>query len=121
MKLVTFIYKNKQRIGHLCGDIDECAYIDKGYVVDISTSFDYMDMLDFIKKDGINNSEVKEYIYSDKAKKYPLSEVALTTPINARSLRDAYAFRQHVETSRKNRGLEMIKEFDDFLCITIVA
>jgi len=30
------------------------------------------------------------------------------------SLRDAYAFRQHVETSRKNRGLEMTKEFDDF-------
>ena len=30
------------------------------------------------------------------------------------SLRDAYAFRQHVETSRKNRGLEMIEEFDSF-------
>ena len=114
MKLVTFIYKNKKKIGHLCGDVDECDYADKGYVIDISTSFDYIDMLDFIKKDGINNNEVKEYIYSDKVKKYPLSEVILTAPINARSLRDAYAFRQHVETSRKNRGLEMIKEFDDF-------
>lgn len=30
------------------------------------------------------------------------------------SLRDAYSFRQHVETSRKNRGLKMIEEFDDF-------
>ena len=36
----------------------------------------------------------------------------MTAPINARSLRDAYAFKQHVETSRKNRGLKMIKEFD---------
>ncbi len=31
-----------------------------------------------------------------------------------RSFRDAYAFRQHVETSRLNRGLPMIPEFDDF-------
>lgn len=30
------------------------------------------------------------------------------------SLRDAYAFRQHVETARKNRGLDMIPEFDQF-------
>lgn len=30
------------------------------------------------------------------------------------SFRDAYAFRQHVETSRRNRGLEMIPEFDAF-------
>lgn len=33
---------------------------------------------------------------------------------NPTSFRDAYAFRQHVETSRMNRGLEMIPEFDDF-------
>lgn len=31
-----------------------------------------------------------------------------------RSLRDGYAFRQHVETMRKNRGLEMSPEFDLF-------
>ncbi len=30
------------------------------------------------------------------------------------SMRDGYAFRQHVETARKNRGLEMIPEFDMF-------
>jgi fumarylacetoacetate (FAA) hydrolase len=30
------------------------------------------------------------------------------------SMRDGYAFRQHVETARKNRGLEMIPEFDQF-------
>lgn len=30
------------------------------------------------------------------------------------SLRDGYAFRQHVESSRKNRGLPMIPEFDLF-------
>jgi fumarylacetoacetate (FAA) hydrolase len=30
------------------------------------------------------------------------------------SMRDGYAFRQHVATARKNRGLEMIPEFDEF-------
>jgi fumarylacetoacetate (FAA) hydrolase len=31
-----------------------------------------------------------------------------------RSCRDAYAFRQHVATARRNRGAEMIPEFDQF-------
>ena len=30
------------------------------------------------------------------------------------SVRDGYAFRQHVETARRNRGLAMIPEFDEF-------
>lgn len=30
------------------------------------------------------------------------------------SCRDAYAFRQHVETARRNRGVPMIPEFDQF-------
>lgn len=30
------------------------------------------------------------------------------------SMRDAYAFRQHVEAARRNRGMEMIPEFDQF-------
>ena len=32
---------------------------------------------------------------------------------NPPSVRDAYAFRQHVATARQNRGLEMIPEFDE--------
>jgi len=30
------------------------------------------------------------------------------------AMRDGYAFRQHVATARRNRGLEMIPEFDLF-------
>jgi len=30
------------------------------------------------------------------------------------SMRDGYAFRQHVEAARRNRGVPMIPEFDDF-------
>src|SRR4029078_4596161 len=45
----------------------------------------------------------------------PIKEVTLLAPIpRPPSMRDGYAFRQHVETARKNRGLEMIPEFDQF-------
>ena len=41
-------------------------------------------------------------------------DVDLLSPIiNPPSVRDAYAFRQHVATARRNRGLEMIAEFDE--------
>ena len=42
-------------------------------------------------------------------------EVQLLAPIpRPVSMRDGYAFRQHVETARRNRGLGMIPEFDLF-------
>lgn len=44
-----------------------------------------------------------------------VSDPVLLAPVpNPVSCRDAYAFRQHVETSRRNRGLGMIPEFDEF-------
>ena len=48
-----------------------------------------------------------------KNKLIKLNEVKLLNPIvKPNSLRDAYAFRQHVEAGRKGRGLPMIEEFD---------
>ncbi len=50
-----------------------------------------------------------------KAKGKKLDDVRLIAPVPfPTSVRDAYAFRQHVETARKNRGVEMIQEFDQF-------
>ncbi|WP_324755862.1 fumarylacetoacetate hydrolase family protein [Sphingobacterium thalpophilum] len=46
---------------------------------------------------------------------HPLQDIQLAAPVpRPSSLRDAYAFRQHVATSRRNRGLDMISEFDNF-------
>ncbi|MRX71830.1 fumarylacetoacetate hydrolase family protein [Bacillus lacus] len=43
---------------------------------------------------------------------YPLNEVQLLAPLpNPRSIRDFYAFEQHVKTARQNRGLSMVKEW----------
>jgi fumarylacetoacetate (FAA) hydrolase len=46
---------------------------------------------------------------------YPCSEVKLLAPVpNPPSCRDGYAFRQHVFTARRNRGVPMIPEFDEY-------
>jgi hypothetical protein len=43
------------------------------------------------------------------------ADVTLLAPVpRPPSVRDGYAFRQHVETARRNRGLPMIPEFDAF-------
>ena len=44
-----------------------------------------------------------------------VDEVELMAPVpRPTSMRDGYAFRQHVEAARRNRGVEMIPEFDEF-------
>src|SRR5512143_1410175 len=46
---------------------------------------------------------------------HPEQAVTLLAPLpRPVSIRDGYAFRQHVETARRNRGLGMIPEFDAF-------
>lgn len=45
----------------------------------------------------------------------PVEDVEILAPVpNPTSYRDAYAFRQHVATARRNRNVEMIPEFDQF-------
>ncbi|NQW78760.1 MAG: fumarylacetoacetate hydrolase family protein [Chitinophagaceae bacterium] len=45
----------------------------------------------------------------------PVKDYVLLAPVpRPTSCRDGYAFRQHVEAARRNRGVEMIKEFDQY-------
>jgi fumarylacetoacetate (FAA) hydrolase len=54
-------------------------------------------------------------VFDGRVLTHALRDVALRAPIpRPPSMRDGYAFRQHVETARRNRGLEMIPEFDQF-------
>ncbi len=48
-------------------------------------------------------------------KSLDFEEVSFQAPIpNPTSCRDGYAFRQHVAAARRNRGVEMIPEFDQY-------
>ncbi|MFT9597988.1 fumarylacetoacetate hydrolase family protein [Mesobacillus sp.] len=71
-------------------------------------------MLAFIE----NHDVFMEYIEKNKglietgSGSYSLAEVTLKSPLpNPKSVRDFYAFEQHVKTARENRGLEMIPEW----------
>jgi fumarylacetoacetate (FAA) hydrolase len=106
MKLSTYTLKksDKELIGLLNKDslINLNVFFGEICLLELIQLPDWKELI--IKKTKLNNLTT-----------HTLEEVKLLTPIpRPNSLRDAYAFRQHVETSRRNRGLEMIKEFDDF-------
>ena len=106
MKLSTYTLKKsgKELIGLLNKDslINLNVFFGEICLLELIQLPDWKEQI--IKKNKLNNLTT-----------HNLEDVKLLAPIpRPNSLRDAYAFRQHVETSRRNRGLEMIKEFDDF-------
>ena len=106
MRLSTYklANNNKELIGLL----------KKDSLINLNEFFGDISLVDLIKKDNWKSETLKK-IDEEKLVTHHINDVNLLAPIpNPNSLRDAYAFRQHVETSRKNRGLEMIKEFDEF-------
>ena len=106
MKLSTYTLKKS--------DKELIGLLNKDSLINLNVFFGEISLLELIQlpdwKELIINKTKSNNLITHK-----LEEVKLLAPIpRPNSLRDAYAFRQHVETSRRNRGLEMIKEFDDF-------
>ena len=106
MKLSTYTLKKS--------DKELIGLLNKDSLINLNVFFGEISLLELIQlpdwKELIINKTKSNNLTIHK-----LEEVKLLAPIpRPNSLRDAYAFRQHVETSRRNRGLEMIKEFDDF-------
>ena len=106
MKLSTYTLKKS--------DKELIGLLNKDSLINLNVFFGEICLLELIQlpdwKELIINKTKSNNLTIHK-----LEEVKLLAPIpRPNSLRDAYAFRQHVETSRRNRGLEMIKEFDDF-------
>jgi len=129
MNLVTFQQKgqdpSQQTIG-ICKD-DSVVSLKEGFkwIQDQGLAPSHIssevteNMVRFIEhsESGLPAARRLEASWADLPKNltYPLSEVQLLSPIpRPTSLRDGYAFRQHVETARRNRGVPMIPEFDEF-------
>ncbi len=84
----------------------------------------HLDALQSMKSYLLGGDEVYKFALKvdEWAKQHPDDIVPLSSedaPLMApvprpTSMRDGYAFRQHVETARRNRGVEMIPEFDEF-------
>tara|TARA_B100000941_G_scaffold178701_1_gene128054 strand:+ start:670 stop:1647 length:978 start_codon:yes stop_codon:yes gene_type:complete len=106
MRLVTYKIKNfkTHQIGVVKDDI----------VFNLNNLFGNIGLVDLIQLENYQ-SRINTALFEQNIIRHKLSNVTLLPPIpKPNSFRDAYAFRQHVETCRKNRGAEMIKEFDEF-------
>ncbi len=112
MKIITYKYSEKVELGLLVGS----------KVYSLSNGDDPIgnNMLEFLQsgEKGMERARELEASIIDKAIDIPfntLDTVELKAPIpNPTSCRDAYAFRQHVATARRNRGVDMIPEFDQY-------
>jgi fumarylacetoacetate (FAA) hydrolase len=113
MKLVSFLKDGKGHAGLLSGEkVFDLRILKKGSGVMMNEI-----LLDWNECFPILLELSKEIEYSRETISYgfDLNEVNILAPVpNPASIRDGYAFRQHVETARRNRGLEMTPVFDSF-------
>lgn len=114
MRLVSFLNKDRtERVGLWIND----RIYDLGKAAGRLNEKKYSNIMEFLD-DGEKATEigyrVVEAIRGGKIENFERNIRPLAPVPHPKSLRDAYAFRQHVETARKNRGLEMIPEFDLF-------
>ena len=112
MKLITCVLEENECLAFLIGThIYACHEIDKSFP---NTMDLYLHTNDAVKT-AMGEAYLSLCHAATIATTFTLDNTTLKAPVpRPGSLRDAYAFRQHVATSRRNRGLEMIAEFDQF-------
>lgn len=127
MRLVTFVdAKGNEKIGIHTGELGRGMIIDIAHAAqtlsgDLEGWTPPCDMIGIIKTE--DESLAKLSLIEQKANDHeiaknslhPEGSVTLISPVpRPASMRDGYAFRQHVAAARRNRGAEMIPEFDQF-------
>jgi fumarylacetoacetate (FAA) hydrolase len=113
MKLVTYNYQNENHLGIFHNDNIYSLHDIDGNLPDDMLTFLQQGEDTMEKAKLINNAIVNNGKYPTFA--IPVTDAQLLAPItNPTSCRDGYAFRQHVAAARKNRGVEMIPEFDEY-------
>jgi len=115
MKLVSYLFNEKERLGIFAdGKIFDAEESGKSIGLKLPSSmaalldewdYHFEKLLKLYKK--IEDNKIEKFITKN--------DVKLLAPVpHPTSCRDGYAFRQHVATARRNRGVEMIPEFDQF-------
>jgi fumarylacetoacetate (FAA) hydrolase len=123
MKLITFLpatdasssgtVSRKGRIGVIL-DNDRVLDLAKG-----EPQFSGVTMLDFVRDSHVHAPRAQGLLSMlpelSSSTLHDIRRVNILAPLpRPLSVRDGYAFRRHVETARRNRGLPMIPEFDRF-------
>lgn len=109
MKLVTFIHQGIEKIGAVLreGAILDFHGAEPRLAVDMLTLLRQQDSLMPLAKAVVAKAPASSLLGAE--------DIRWLAPVpRPVSMRDGYAFRQHVSTARRNRGLDMIPEFDLF-------
>lgn len=110
MKLASYLKNNKQSLGII---VQEKLY----NIASLGENFS-SNILPFLDEGEAAMKALQEkmdQLIKGEIKAIPESDFSLLAPVpHPRSCRDGYAFRQHVAAARRNRGVEMIKEFDQY-------
>tara|TARA_B100000900_G_scaffold22267_1_gene17410 strand:+ start:2900 stop:3877 length:978 start_codon:yes stop_codon:yes gene_type:complete len=106
MKLLS--YKIKETQTHQIGVLKREKIYNLNYL------FGDINLIEVFQIDNFKN-KISYYIGSGNAVIHSIKNINFLPPIpNPNSFRDAYAFKEHVETCRKNRGAKLISEFERF-------
>jgi fumarylacetoacetate (FAA) hydrolase len=110
MKLVSYLKAGEIQLGTI---VNEALYNLQSVNENLPKN-----VIDFIQSDKalIDQTEIQVSKIADNSLSVePVKDFTLLAPVpRPTSCRDGYAFRQHVESARRNRGVEMIKEFDQY-------
>lgn len=115
MKFITYEVLNRPRVGILIED-KILDFQNSASLINVVTSSQMSELL-LEWEQTLDTAEniLLNYQKNSVGEVINLSSVKLLAPVpHPTSCRDGYAFRQHVETARRNRGVEMIPEFDQF-------
>jgi fumarylacetoacetate (FAA) hydrolase len=112
MKLVSYLKEDHAQLALLVnGLLYDTDKLHPNLPVTMTMFLNYWDDV-FPIAHSINKSLLEG---STRFRGVPVEDVEIIAPVpNPTSCRDAYAFRQHVATARRNRHVEMIQEFDEF-------
>jgi fumarylacetoacetate (FAA) hydrolase len=114
MKLVSYIKDSRERLGIFYADkiyniSDNAKSLGKGLPDDMHS---FLQQGEEAMKAA---KEINEQIKSGNNNLKQETGVKIIAPVpHPTSCRDGYAFRQHVAAARRNRKVEMIKEFDQY-------
>lgn len=110
MKIASYLKNNKQSLGVIVHEqLYNLAALDANFPSDI------LAFLDEGETAMQSLQKRTQQLINGEIKALPENDFHLLAPVpHPRSCRDGYAFRQHVAAARRNRGVEMIKEFDQY-------
>ena len=107
MKLLTYKTNNLEK--------HQLGVLKNQFVYNLNNCFGNISLIELIQIKNYQQ-QISDFINNNtNCLKHEVKDITMLPVIpKPTSFRDAYAFRQHVETSRKNRGVNMIEEFDQF-------